>query len=74
MKEISNSNSDTLQIKKLTYDKHVLIKHDVLMKKTSDKQTPLRGLATVNFYAADVKAAKKWYSELLPPLLQCNSK
>jgi predicted enzyme related to lactoylglutathione lyase len=34
------------------------------MEKTSDKPT-LRGLATVNFYAADVKAAKKWYSELL---------
>ena len=25
----------------------------------------LRGLATVNYYAADIKAAKKWYSELL---------
>ena len=35
------------------------------MKKTSGKQTLLRGLATVNFYAADLKAAKKWYSELL---------
>jgi predicted enzyme related to lactoylglutathione lyase len=35
------------------------------MKKTSGKQTLLRGLATVNFYAADIKAAKKWYSELL---------
>jgi predicted enzyme related to lactoylglutathione lyase len=35
------------------------------MKKTSDRQTLLRGLATVNFYAADLKAAKKWYSELL---------
>ena len=34
------------------------------MKKTSGRQT-LRGLATVNFYAADLKAAKKWYSELL---------
>jgi len=33
--------------------------------KTSGKQTLLRGLATVNFYAADIKAAKKWYSELL---------
>ena len=69
MKEIYNSNSDTLQIKKLTYDKHVLIKYIPIkyipMKKTSDKQTPLRGLATVSFYAADVKAAKKWYSELL---------
>ena len=30
----------------------------------SGKQT-LRGLATVNFYAADIKAAKTWYSELL---------
>jgi predicted enzyme related to lactoylglutathione lyase len=35
------------------------------MEKTSGKQTLLRGLATVNFYAADIKAAKKWYSELL---------
>ena len=34
------------------------------MIKTSGKRT-LRGLATVNFYAADVKAAKKWYTELL---------
>lgn len=25
----------------------------------------LRGLATINFYAADHEAAKKWYSELL---------
>lgn len=25
----------------------------------------LRGLTTVSFYAADVKAAKRWYSELL---------
>jgi hypothetical protein len=25
----------------------------------------LRGLATVNFYATDIQAAKKWYSELL---------
>ncbi len=25
----------------------------------------LRGLATVSFYAADVDAAKKWYTELL---------
>jgi hypothetical protein len=44
--------------------KYMLIKY-VPMKKTSGKQTLLRGLATVNFYAADVKAAKKWYSELL---------
>lgn len=35
------------------------------MKKTSGKQTLLRGLATVNFYAVDIKTAKKWYSELL---------
>lgn len=53
----------------MIYDKHVVIKHVlikfVIMKKTSDKQTPLRGLATVSFYAADLKAAKKWYSELL---------
>jgi predicted enzyme related to lactoylglutathione lyase len=34
------------------------------MIKTSGKHT-LRGLATVNFYAADVQAAKKWYTELL---------
>lgn len=34
------------------------------MEKTGDKQT-LRGLATVNYCAADMKAAKKWYSELL---------
>ena len=34
------------------------------MIKTSGKHT-LRGLATVNFYAADVKAAKKWYTEML---------
>jgi predicted enzyme related to lactoylglutathione lyase len=25
----------------------------------------LRGLATISFYAADLEAAKKWYSELL---------
>jgi predicted enzyme related to lactoylglutathione lyase len=25
----------------------------------------LRGMATVNFWAADVKAARKWYAELL---------
>lgn len=35
------------------------------MKDTSGKKTLLRGLATVNFYAIDLKAAKKWYSELL---------
>lgn len=35
------------------------------MKDTSGKKTLLRGLATVNFYATDLKAAKKWYSELL---------
>ncbi len=34
------------------------------MEKTSHKHT-LRGLALVNFFAADLKAAKKWYSELL---------
>ena len=39
--------------------------NSVTMKKTSGKETLLRGLATVNFYAADMKAAKKWYSELL---------
>jgi predicted enzyme related to lactoylglutathione lyase len=35
------------------------------VKETSAKETLLRGLATVNFYAADMKTAKKWYSELL---------
>ena len=30
-----------------------------------EKSHVLRGLATVNFYAADHAAAKKWYSELL---------
>ena len=30
----------------------------------SDVQT-LRGLSTVSFYAADLEAAKKWYSEFL---------
>lgn len=38
-----------------------------MMKKEamkSDTQT-LRGLATVSFYAADLAAAKKWYTELL---------
>lgn len=29
------------------------------------KSTSLRGLATVSFYAADVLAAKHWYSKLL---------
>jgi len=32
--------------------------------KANDEQI-LRGLATVSFYANDLKAAKKWYSELL---------
>ena len=27
--------------------------------------SPLRGLSTINFYAADHAAAKKWYSEFL---------
>jgi predicted enzyme related to lactoylglutathione lyase len=52
----------------LSYDKHLLFKYILIkyvsMKKTSGKHT-LRGLATVNFYAADLKAAKKWYSDLL---------
>lgn len=26
---------------------------------------PLRGLSTVNFWAADLAAAKAWYAELL---------
>jgi predicted enzyme related to lactoylglutathione lyase len=30
----------------------------------SDKQT-LRGLTTVSFYASDLEAAKKWYSDFL---------
>ncbi|PBQ32965.1 glyoxalase [Sphingobacteriaceae bacterium] len=30
-----------------------------------EKQQVLRGLATVNFYATDHAAAKKWYSEFL---------
>jgi len=30
-----------------------------------EKATTLRGLANVSFYAADLDAAKKWYSELL---------
>ena len=34
------------------------------MENASDKQI-LRGLATVSFYANDIQAAKKWYSELL---------
>jgi predicted enzyme related to lactoylglutathione lyase len=34
------------------------------MENSTGKQT-LRGLATVNFYATDMQAAKKWYSELL---------
>lgn len=36
------------------------------MKQTTMPQTQvLRGLATVNFYAADHEAAKQWYSEFL---------
>ncbi len=38
--------------------------NSVTMKKTSDKETLLRGLATVNFYAADVKAAKNIFLAL----------
>lgn len=30
-----------------------------------DKAQVFRGLATINFYAADHQAAKKWYTELL---------
>lgn len=30
-----------------------------------EQQHVLRGLANVSFYAADLEAAKKWYSELL---------
>lgn len=29
------------------------------------KNTPLRGMATVSFWADDLAAAKKWYTELL---------
>lgn len=29
------------------------------------KAQTLRGFATISFFAADIKAAKKWYSELL---------
>jgi predicted enzyme related to lactoylglutathione lyase len=34
--------------------------------------TSLRGFATVNFYAADLDAAKKWYSEVfeIPPYFE----
>ena len=60
-----NSNS---YAKDIDFDEHHLINHQLInyaaMKQTSYKQR-LRGLATVNFYAADIKAAKKWYSELL---------
>jgi len=55
--------------KEIEFDEHQLINHQPInyapMKKTSGRQTLLRGLATVNFFAADIKAAKKWYSELL---------
>ena len=30
-----------------------------------EKSQTLRGVATISFYADDVKAARKWYSELL---------
>ncbi len=30
-----------------------------------EKSHTLRGLATISFYAADLEAAKKWYSEFL---------
>jgi predicted enzyme related to lactoylglutathione lyase len=60
-----NSNS---YAKEIDFDEHHLINHQLInyaaMKHTSYKQT-LRGLTTVNFYAADIKTAKKWYSELL---------
>jgi predicted enzyme related to lactoylglutathione lyase len=55
--------------KEIEFDEHQLINHQPInyapMKKTSGRQTLLRGLATVNFFAVDIKAAKKWYSELL---------
>lgn len=58
----------TPTLNKNNSDKCMLIKCALTnygpMKKTSGKQT-LRGLALVNFYTTDVKAAKKWYSELL---------
>lgn len=31
----------------------------------STTKTPLRGIATINFFAADHAGAKKWYSEFL---------
>ena len=31
----------------------------------SEREQMLRGLATVNFWAADLEAAKRWYAELL---------
>jgi predicted enzyme related to lactoylglutathione lyase len=34
-------------------------------KITVSKTKTLRGVATISFWAADVKAAKKWYAELL---------
>ena len=48
-------------------DNHITIKYVlkfVYVERTSNTQI-LRGLANVSFYAADIKAAKKWYSELL---------
>ena len=64
MKKIySNLDNQNLSYHKHLLFKYILIKY-VSMKKTSGKHT-LRGLATVNFYAADLKAAKRWYSELL---------
>jgi predicted enzyme related to lactoylglutathione lyase len=39
---------------------------------TMSNTSPLRGLANVSFWAADVKAARDWYSRLLgmPPYFQ----
>jgi predicted enzyme related to lactoylglutathione lyase len=41
-------------------------KGENIMSKVSTKQgQTLRGMATVSFFAADIGAAKKWYTELL---------
>ncbi len=62
---IFNEGNLQFELRRLTRndcDKCMLIKcaltNYVSMKKTTGKQ-PLRGLALVSFYAADVKAAKK---------------
>lgn len=37
----------------------------VVATRPTEKEQTLRGLATVSFYAADLEAAKRWYTELL---------